>query len=70
MNALRKKTPLMLVHVAVAAGLLTPPMALAGAPRSAFEAKTAADAINGAGGAKEALNNSLRQSSVRDFFGA
>ena len=42
------------VAVAVAAGLLKPSMALAGAPRSAFEAKTPTDAIKGVGGANAA----------------
>ena len=37
------------VAVAVAAGLLKPTMALAGAPRSAFEAKTVGDALKGMG---------------------
>jgi sulfur-oxidizing protein SoxY len=37
------------VAVAVAAGLLKPTLALAGAPRSAFEAKNVADAMKGMG---------------------
>ena len=37
------------VAVAVAAGLLKPPLAMAVAPRSAFEAKTVADAMSGLG---------------------
>ena len=37
------------VAVAVAAGLLKPTQALAGAPRSAFEAKNVADAMKGMG---------------------
>jgi sulfur-oxidizing protein SoxY len=37
------------VAVAVAAGLLKPTMAVAGAPRSAFEAKNVGDALKGMG---------------------
>jgi sulfur-oxidizing protein SoxY len=37
------------VAVAVAAGLMKPTLALAGAPRSAFESKTVGDALRGIG---------------------
>lgn len=53
-NVLKSAAGAGTVAVAVAAGLLKPSMALAGAPRSAFEAKTTADAIKGAGGANAA----------------
>jgi sulfur-oxidizing protein SoxY len=54
MNALRRNvlkgaTGAGAVAVAVAAGLLKPTLALAGAPRSAFEAKNVADAMKGMG---------------------
>lgn len=54
MNALRRNvlkgaTGAGAVAVAVAAGLITPTRVLAGAPRSAFEAKTLADALKGMG---------------------
>lgn len=54
MNALRRNilkgaTGASAVAVAVAAGLVTPSRVLAGAPRSAFEAKSLADAMKGMG---------------------
>lgn len=42
------------VAVAVAAGLLKPTMAMAAAPRSAFESKTVGDALKGIGAAAPA----------------
>jgi len=54
MNALRRNVlkgaaGASTVAVAVAAGLLKPTMALAAAPRSAFESKTVGDALKGIG---------------------
>jgi sulfur-oxidizing protein SoxY len=48
-NVLKSAAGAGTVAVAVAAGLLKPTMALAGAPRSAFEAKTVVDAMKGLG---------------------
>jgi sulfur-oxidizing protein SoxY len=48
-NVLKSATGAGAVAVAVAAGLLKPTQALAGAPRSAFEAKNVGDALKGMG---------------------
>jgi len=48
-NVLKSAAGAGTVAVAVAAGLLKPTMALAGAPRTAFEAKTVGDALKGMG---------------------
>ena len=48
-NVLKSAAGAGTLAVAVAAGLLKPTMALAGAPRSAFESKTPADALKGIG---------------------
>ena len=48
-NVLKSAAGAGTVAVAVAAGLLKPTMALAGAPRSAFEAKNVGDAMKGMG---------------------
>lgn len=48
-NVLKSAAGAGTVAVAVAAGLLKPTMALAGAPRSAFEAKNVGDALKGLG---------------------
>ncbi|HEY9098188.1 MAG TPA: thiosulfate oxidation carrier protein SoxY [Thiobacillus sp.] len=48
-NVLKSAAGAGTVAVAVAAGLLKPSMALAGAPRSAFEAKNVGDALKGMG---------------------
>jgi sulfur-oxidizing protein SoxY len=48
-NVLKSAAGAGTVAVAVAAGLLKPTMALAGAPRSAFEAKNVGDALKGMG---------------------
>jgi len=48
-NVLKSAAGAGTVAVAVAAGLLKPTMALAGAPRSAFEAKSVGDALKGMG---------------------
>ncbi len=48
-NVLKSAAGAGTVAVAVAAGLLKPTMALAGAPRTAFEAKSVGDALKGMG---------------------
>ena len=48
-NVLKSAAGAGTVAVAVAAGLLKPTMALAGAPRTAFEAKNVGDALKGMG---------------------
>ena len=48
-NVLKSAAGASTVAVAIAAGLLKPTMALAGAPRAAFEAKTVGDAMKGVG---------------------
>ena len=48
-NVLKSAAGAGTVAVAVAAGLLKPTMALAGAPRTAFEAKNVGDAMKGMG---------------------
>lgn len=53
-NVLKSAAGAGTVAVAVAAGLLKPTMALAGAPRSAFEAKTVGDVLKGMGASSAA----------------
>ena len=53
-NVLKSAAGAGTVAVAVAAGLLKPTQALAGAPRSAFEAKSVGDALKGMGAAAPA----------------
>jgi len=58
-NVLKSAAGAGTVAVAVAAGLLKPTMALAGAPRSAFEAKTVGDALKGMGAASAAQSKDI-----------
>lgn len=58
-NVLKSAAGAGTVAVAVAAGLLKPTMALAGAPRSAFEAKTVGDALKGMGAAGAAQSKDI-----------
>lgn len=58
-NVLKSAAGAGTVAVAVAAGLLKPTMALAGAPRSAFEAKTVGDALKGIGAAGAAQSKDI-----------
>ncbi len=53
-NVLKSAAGAGTVAVAVAAGLMKPTLAMAGAPRSAFEAKTVGDALKGMGAAAPA----------------
>ena len=53
-NVLKSAAGAGTVAVAVAAGLMKPTLALAGAPRSAFEAKNVGDALKGMGAAAPA----------------
>ena len=67
-NVLKSAAGAGTVAVAVAAGLLKPTMALAGAPRSAFEAKTVGDALKGMGatGAAESKDITIKAPDIAE----
>ncbi|MBT9589968.1 MAG: thiosulfate oxidation carrier protein SoxY [Thiobacillus sp.] len=67
-NVLKSAAGAGTVAVAVAAGLLKPTMALAGAPRTAFEAKTVGDALKsmGASGAADSKDITIKAPDIAE----